>query len=277
MTSPSTAPPSSLPTLPACEHCRNRIGPAATLARIGLTTCPVCRVVACDRCWGLAGGSCPACGVSLAAVTPAIVARPSGLAPNRSRTSRRARLAMGIVAFVALAFAFAFIVGNPFRPAAGVVGAVETPATTTMSSPESPPSTSPSLSDGLAGAPSGSPAAASSAPGGESPIPSAAIFLPSAGATATARSTLTPTPRPTPVPTPRPTPRPTATPGPSPCTLAAPDLVGEHRNSAQAIWSGAGFTGSVTILPGNGNYVIGSQDRIAGHRYPCAASVTVGP
>jgi hypothetical protein len=79
------------------------------------------------------------------------------------------------------------------------------------------------------------------------------------------------------VPTPRPTPRPTATPGPSPCTLAAPDLVGEHRNSAQAIWTGAGFTGTVTILPGNGNYVIVSQDRIAGHLYPCTASVTVGP
>jgi hypothetical protein len=33
----------------------------------------------------------------------------------------------------------------------------------------------------------------------------------------------------------------------------------------------------VTILPGSGNYVIATQDRIAGQPYPCDASVTVGP
>jgi len=59
--------------------------------------------------------------------------------------------------------------------------------------------------------------------------------------------------------------------------LEAPLLVGEHKNSAEILWSGAGFTGTVTTLPGHGNYVIGTQDKVAGQLYPCAASVTVGP
>jgi hypothetical protein len=59
--------------------------------------------------------------------------------------------------------------------------------------------------------------------------------------------------------------------------LPAAQLVGERRSSAGAIWSGAGFTGTVTTLPGNGNYVIATQDLIAGQMYPCDASVTVGP
>jgi hypothetical protein len=81
------------------------------------------------------------------------------------------------------------------------------------------------------------------------------------------------------VPTPSPTPAPTATPtpAPTPCELSAPQLVGQHKNSAATIWSGAGFTGTVTALPGAGNYLIGSQDRVAGQLYPCDSSVTVGP
>ena len=53
--------------------------------------------------------------------------------------------------------------------------------------------------------------------------------------------------------------------------------MGAHKNSAEALWSGAGFTGTVTALPGNGNYVIATQNRTAGNRYPCSAGVTVGP
>jgi hypothetical protein len=30
-------------------------------------------------------------------------------------------------------------------------------------------------------------------------------------------------------------------------------------------------------LTGNGNYLIASQDKMAGQPYPCDASVTVGP
>jgi len=86
-----------------------------------------------------------------------------------------------------------------------------------------------------------------------------------------------PTPTPTPVPTATPTPTATPAPTPTPCTLAAPQLVGQRKNDAAGLWSGAGFTGTVTTLPGTGNYVIGSQDKIAGQQYPCNSSVTVGP
>jgi hypothetical protein len=57
----------------------------------------------------------------------------------------------------------------------------------------------------------------------------------------------------------------------------APQLIGQHRSSAEGIWSGAGFTGPVISLTGNGNYLIASQDKVAGQPYPCDASVTVGP
>ena len=43
------------------------------------------------------------------------------------------------------------------------------------------------------------------------------------------------------------------------------------------MWSDAGFTGAVTFQPGNGNYVIGTEDRTAGRAYPCDSTVTVGP
>jgi hypothetical protein len=57
----------------------------------------------------------------------------------------------------------------------------------------------------------------------------------------------------------------------------APTLIGLHRNNAAATWSGAGFTGAVTALHGNGNYLIATQDKTAGQLYPCDSSVTVGP
>jgi hypothetical protein len=196
-------------------------------------------------------------------------------APRPQRAARRASIAIATVAVVVAAFAF--VMARPLQPAGDVEGLVGTPATGTTGSPGDGPSPIPG---GLTVTPSGSPV-------GGSPAPSAArtaTGTPSQSsglAAPTPLATPAPTPRPIPTPgaTPRPTPRPTPKPKPTPtpCMLAAPQLAGQHRNSAASLWSDAGFTGSVTTLPGNGNYVIGSQDRVAGTQYPCTASVTVGP
>jgi PKD repeat protein len=59
------------------------------------------------------------------------------------------------------------------------------------------------------------------------------------------------------------------------CTV--PHLDGVRRNSAQATWNAAGFTGTVTDGPGapSGNYVIKSQSLTATSQVPCSSSVTV--
>lgn len=88
----------------------------------------------------------------------------------------------------------------------------------------------------------------------------------------------TPTSTPTPAPTPAPTPGPTPTPAPTPCMIVAPQLIGQLKSTAAATWNGAGFTGTVTTQPpGPKNYVIGTQDKVAGQPYPCNSSVSVGP
>ena len=103
----------------------------------------------------------------------------------------------------------------------------------------------------------------------------------------TGPATATPPPAPTavPSPTPTPTPTPTSTPAPTPTATPRPDqscvvpsLIGTRRNNAQDEWSAAGFTTRVQLLPGNGNYVIGTQDPPAGASRLCASTVlTVGP
>jgi PKD repeat protein len=59
------------------------------------------------------------------------------------------------------------------------------------------------------------------------------------------------------------------------CTV--PSLNGVRRNNAQAVWTGAGFTGTVADGPGapNGNYTIVSQSLTAASQVPCSSSVTV--
>lgn len=59
------------------------------------------------------------------------------------------------------------------------------------------------------------------------------------------------------------------------CTV--PSLNGVRRNSAQAVWTGANFTGTVGDGPGapNGNYLILSQSITAASQVPCSSSVTV--
>jgi hypothetical protein len=97
--------------------------------------------------------------------------------------------------------------------------------------------------------------------------------------TPTATPTPIPTPTPTPGGTPGPTPTaaPTATPTPAPCF--APELSNHRKNEAQALWNAKGFTTTVLYKPGNGNYLIASQEgAIGGQGYPCTSTiVTVGP
>jgi PKD repeat protein len=59
------------------------------------------------------------------------------------------------------------------------------------------------------------------------------------------------------------------------CTV--PHLDGVKRNNAQATWTAAGFTGTVTDGPSapNGNYTIKSQSLTATSQVPCTSSVQV--
>jgi PKD repeat protein len=59
------------------------------------------------------------------------------------------------------------------------------------------------------------------------------------------------------------------------CTV--PHLDGVRRNNAQATWSAALFTGTVTDGPGapSGNYIIKSQSLTATSQVPCTSSVVV--
>jgi PKD repeat protein len=59
------------------------------------------------------------------------------------------------------------------------------------------------------------------------------------------------------------------------CTV--PSLIGVRRNDAQAVWTGASFTGTVSSGPSapGGNFIIQSQSITAGSQVPCNSSVTV--
>jgi PKD repeat protein len=60
-----------------------------------------------------------------------------------------------------------------------------------------------------------------------------------------------------------------------------PDFANVRRNSAQGLWSGAGFTTTVNFLGGNGNYAINQQTLTGGTVNPqpdgCDSQITVGP
>jgi len=272
-----------------CERCGNQADPATTLSRVGLTTCRVCGLHACQRCWARSVGWCPACGASMVA-TPLLRSLPAAqrrdgaarpvpaavLPPGSQPHPRRARsrlpvLAAAGAAAVVAATAFAFVFGVPIGPTGGVAGVTGTPGAA-----------------GLGGLGLGNPTPSSAgSPSGATPrpgrtpaptprrgTPGAALAVPDPTPRAPDPTTA-PTPRRTPRPTPRPTPR--STPAPTRCVAIAPNLVGQHRNGAGGLWSAAGFTGAVTALGGHGNYLIASQDRTPGASYPCSAGVTIGP
>jgi PKD repeat protein len=59
------------------------------------------------------------------------------------------------------------------------------------------------------------------------------------------------------------------------CTV--PSLDGVRRNNAQAVWTAAGFSGTVSDGPGapSGNYIILSQSLTAASQVPCGSSIEV--
>ena len=67
----------------------------------------------------------------------------------------------------------------------------------------------------------------------------------------------------------------TITLGTSLCTV--PSLNGVNRSNAQAVWTAAGFTGTVSDGPSapSGNYTIKYQSITAASQVPCSSSVTV--
>jgi hypothetical protein len=275
-----------------CERCGDPAGTDTTLRRIGLAGCSSCGLHACQRCWARSAGSCPGCGFSPAGA--AIVALlDSGTSTwTRRRADRQPMAATAasvphqpsrtgprwpaivIVATVVLAGStFAWIIGGTARPQGGVAGLVGMPGTTagpyrTLDAASGAPGAAiggvaadltptPATGPDVAGDRGGGPTTATPAPPQRTPAPTGS---------------------PSPTPTgPSPTSAPTPTASPASCVAEAPRLVGEPRGDAARIWKAAGFTGTVTALPGHGNYVIATQSRTAGADYPCDTDVTVGP
>jgi hypothetical protein len=63
---------------------------------------------------------------------------------------------------------------------------------------------------------------------------------------------------------------------PPPPTCTVPGLSGVGANQAPTQWTGAGFTGTLTISrPPNGNYQIKNQSIVGGQQVPCNSSMTV--
>jgi len=267
-----------------CERCGAPAGPQTTLTRSGLTTCRACGIHACMRCWTRSGRSCPACGVSIAASlvlgslpteqpraagsagaalpTPASAVATPGHRPARSRL--RAPVAAGsVLALTATVFVFVF--GAALQPSGGVAGVTGTPGASSPVASGNAVGSGPSAPD-RAGTNSPPTGASTTEPPGPQPmtVPRQATPDP-------------PGPRPTPKPTPKPEPSIAPTPAPSRCVATAPNLLGQHRSDAHRQWIAAGFSGAVTALDGQGNYVIGSQDRTPGASYPCDTELTIGP
>ena len=55
----------------------------------------------------------------------------------------------------------------------------------------------------------------------------------------------------------------------------APNFVNSWVHQAQQTWQVAGFTTTVKSNPANQDFLIGSQDKVAGQVYPCDTTVTV--
>jgi hypothetical protein len=270
-----------------CERCGNPAGPRTTLTRAGLTTCQACGIHACERCWARSAGWCPACGVSIVAAplqrtlpsekwraggvgaaTPRMSGAAAATAGRRSSRGRLPAVAAAGAALVVTATAFAVMFGVPLGPNGGVAGVTGTPGVSGLDGGGI--ATPVASQDGIVSDPSATErprtGSGTTGAGAEPPLPG--------GGTQPPRPT--PAPRVTPRPTtkPKPTPGPTTPPG---CVATAPKLVGQHRSDARRLWLKAGFSGGVTALDGQGNYVISSQNRTPGAKYPCDTAVTIRP
>jgi hypothetical protein len=277
----------------ACDRCWGKAGGACPGCGVSTSTtatavAPEAPVVA-----GMAVAATPTVAAEAAVATEAAVApegavvREGGLARERRGRDRRSPIAIVTLVVVAVAVSvLALNTSSPFGAEGQVAGATGTPGVTDAASgpgQSPPPSAAVGTAEASIGLSPSAPLAATAVAANPSETPAtsdgAAPAPPLPTPSPTPRRTAAPTPRPTPAPTPRPTPAPTPRPTPArtPCALVAPQLIGEHKASASTMWSGAGFTGTVTTLPGHGNYLIASQDLVAGQRYPCDSSVTVGP
>ena len=294
-----------------CERCGNLADPQTTLTRTGLTSCQACGIHACQQCWARSAGWCPGCGVSIAAAPllrylpnerqraagsasatvaapPAPPAPASAAAPpgNRSAGGRLPAIAAAGGALLVTAVVFAFVFAVPLGPTGGVAGATGTPGASVL---DTVGAGSPVVSPGAigsdptatnrartgSGGTTGSGTTTPTEPGGGGPPPQ--VTPDPTGSTPGPTPTPDPTAAPTPHPTPKPTPEPTAPPTPVAAGCVVPTLVGQHRSDARRLWIEAGFTGVVTALAGQGNYVIATQDRTAGATYPCDTGITIGP
>ena len=277
-----------------CENCGSPAGPQLSLTRTGLVTCPACGIHACKRCWARSVGFCPACIASISTAPSAEEPPVPAASTPGPRSARRPLLALAAAggAFVLAATVFAFGFVTPPGPTGGVAGITGTPEVSAtdglgFGAPATPDTegTDPPAPDGTgdgsdrtarpgavepsAPSPTPEPPAAPTPKEIEPPAPTPAPTTTPTPAPTPAPTT-TPTPAPTPSPTPKPTPAPTPTPTPVPsgCIATAPNLVGEHRSDAHRLWTAAGFTGDVTALAGQGNYVIASPGSDARRKLP---------
>ncbi len=68
---------------------------------------------------------------------------------------------------------------------------------------------------------------------------------------------------------------PSPPPPPPPPTCTVPGTVGQSRNTARNMWTGASFQSGNLIENGSGNFTVSTQDQTAGASIPCTSSMTI--
>ena len=68
---------------------------------------------------------------------------------------------------------------------------------------------------------------------------------------------------------------PSPPPPPPPPTCTVPGTVGQSRNTARSLWTGASFQSGNLIENGNGNFTVATQSQTAGASIPCTSSMTI--
>jgi hypothetical protein len=183
-----------------------------------------------------------------------------------------------VAASIVLLIGAAVVIMAPSRPSQLVAGATDI-ATGTAAGAEldtqQPPTTDASAVPGQTEQPIATPGSPAGG-GGPTPPP---------GPGRTPRPTLRPTPIPGLTPTPAPTPMPTATPTPTPppptptpmpTTCTVPDFANMNTNNISPIWTGAGFTGTITYSPAvPPQFKVAWQSLAAGSSVACTSGIEV--
>ncbi len=68
---------------------------------------------------------------------------------------------------------------------------------------------------------------------------------------------------------------PSPPPPPPPPTCTVPGTVGQSRNTARSLWTGASFQSGNLIENGSGNFTVATQSETAGSDIPCTSSMTI--